>query len=61
VNPFANADLVIKFLFELVNGGLNLGACNSERGLKFKQDGRACANHCPHRLGIVHKRRLAWV
>jgi hypothetical protein len=51
---FANADFVIKFLFKLVNDGLNLGACNSEGGLKLKQDGCAGADHCPHRFGIVH-------
>jgi hypothetical protein len=61
VDLFVDADLIIKFLFKPVNGGLNLGACNSVGGLKFKQDGRACADHCPHRFGIVHQRRLAWM
>ena len=61
VDLFANVDLAIKFLFKLVNGGLHLGACNSVGGLKFKQNGRACADHCLHRLGIVHERGLAWV
>ena len=56
---FVDADLAIKFLFKPVNGGLNLGACNSVGGLKFKQDGRACADDCPHCFGIVHERRLA--
>ena len=36
VDLLANADLAINFLFKLVNGGLNLGACNSEGRLKFK-------------------------
>jgi hypothetical protein len=59
VDLFADAGLAIKFLFKLVNGGLNLGACNSEGGLKFKQDGRTCADDCLHRFGIVHERSLA--
>jgi hypothetical protein len=57
----ANADLAINFLFKLVNGGLNLGACNSEGRLKFKQDGCACADHCLDSPGIVHEWRLAWM
>jgi hypothetical protein len=44
VNLFADADLAIKFLFEPVNGGFYLGACNSEGRLEFEQDRRACAD-----------------
>jgi len=36
VKLFANTYPAIKFLFEPVNGGLNLGACNSVRGLELK-------------------------
>jgi len=61
VNLFADADLAIKFLFKLVNGGLNLGASNSIGGLKFKQDGRACADYGLHLSGVVHQRRLSWM
>jgi hypothetical protein len=59
VDSFADADLAIKFVFKLVNGGLYLGAGNSEGGLKFEQDGCARADHCPHCFGIIHQRRLA--
>jgi len=56
---FVDANLAIKFLFEPVNGGLNLGACNSEGGLEFKQDGCACSDPCLYFPGVVHERRLA--
>lgn len=59
MDAFADADFVIKFLFQLVNDGLNCGAANSIGRLKFKQDRRACADHCLHFFGIVHQRGLA--
>jgi hypothetical protein len=61
VNLFADADLAIEFLFEPVDDRLNLGACNSEGGLKFEQDGRTCANEGLHLFGVVHQWRLAWM
>jgi len=59
VNLFTNADFVINFLFKPVNGGFYLGAGNSEGGLKFEQDGRAGADQCLHRFGVIHQRCLA--
>jgi hypothetical protein len=59
VDLLANADFVVNFLFKPVNGGLHLGAGNSEGGLKFEQDGRASADQCLHRFGIFHQRCLA--
>jgi hypothetical protein len=61
VDSFTDADFAIEFLFKLVNDGLNHGAANSIRRLKFKQDGGARADHCLHHFGIVHERGLAWM
>jgi hypothetical protein len=58
VEFFTDADFVINFLFKLVNGGLNLGAGNSERRLEFQQDGCACADHCLYLFGVIHERCL---
>ncbi len=55
VNPFADANAIIQFLFEPVNGGLNLGAGNSVGGLKFEQDGCASADQGLHIFGVVHQ------
>ena len=57
----ANADGVGQFLFELVNDGLNLGAGNSEGGLKFKQDGGSRTDERLHLFCIVHERGLTWM
>jgi hypothetical protein len=59
VDLFTDADLFIKFLLKPVNGGLNLGTCNSIRGLKLKQDRGSRTDQCPHFFGVIHKRRLA--
>jgi hypothetical protein len=58
VDLSADADLVIKFLFEPVNGGLNLGAGNSIGGLEFEQDGCASADEGLYLFGVVHQRGL---
>jgi len=58
VNLSADADLIIEFLFEPVNGRLNLGAGNSIGGLEFEQDGRASADEGLHLFSIVHQRGL---
>jgi hypothetical protein len=55
---FTDADLVIKFLFKPVNGGLNLGTCNSVGRLEFKQDGSSRTDERPHHFGIIHERCL---
>mgnify|MGYP001619909633 CR=1 FL=1 len=61
MNFFANANLVIEFIFKLVNGGLNSGTANSIGGLEFKQDGRACADQVPYHFCVIHQRGLARV
>jgi len=58
VNRLANCGAVIQFLFEPVNGRLNLGAGNSVGGLEFEQDGCASADEGLHRFGVVHQRGL---
>ncbi len=56
-----DVDLIAKFLFELVNDGLNRGAANSIGRLEFKQNGCAFAYHGLHLLRIFHKWGLARV
>jgi hypothetical protein len=56
-----DVDLIAKFLFELVNDGLNRGAANSIGRLEFEQDRRACPNHGLHFFCIFHQRGLARV
>jgi hypothetical protein len=58
VNLPSDADLIIKFLLEPVNGGLNLGAGNSIGGLEFEENGCASANEGLHLFGVVHQRSL---
>ena len=59
VKRCANADFVFELLFKLVNDGLKLGAGNSERGLEFKQHGRAGADRILYAFGVIHQRGLA--
>ena len=58
MNFFTNANLVIEFIFKLVNGGLNYGTANSIGGLELKQNGRAGADQIPYHFCIFHQRGL---
>ncbi len=58
VNRLADCGAAIQFLFEPVNGRLQLGAGNSVGGLEFEQDGRTSADEGLHLFGVVHQRGL---
>jgi hypothetical protein len=56
-----NGHAALKFVFELVHDGLNLGAGNSVGRLKFKQNWRASSDHILDSFRIIHERRLTWM
>ena len=49
-----DVDLITKFLFELVDDGLQRDAAYSVGGLEFEQDRFASPDHCLHFFGIIH-------